>query len=59
MLVGKLGQVVNIFIDNDPEVVRLVVLRDVVFRERSGHIEGGMLMGIKQDRSYVVRQGDR
>ena len=40
MLIGKLGQVVNILVDHDVEVVRLVVLGHIGRGEGLGHCDG-------------------
>lgn len=37
MFILKLGQIVNILIDNHPEVISLVVRRYVAFCESLGH----------------------
>jgi len=39
MLVLEFGKIIHVIVDNDVEIVRLVVGRNVRHRERLGHVE--------------------
>jgi hypothetical protein len=62
MFILEFGQVVDIFVNNDPEVVWLVMRRYVTLREDLGHHEGESNSNgeyKKEKKKEVVREKEK
>lgn len=57
MLILELGQVVDIFVNNDPEVVWLVMRRYVTLGEGLGHDEGEAISVVDTGREGWSNEG--
>jgi hypothetical protein len=50
MFILEFGQVVDILVNNDPQIVALVVRRDIALREGFGHGAGSLIVDCEPSR---------